>query len=136
MKIMVSPIEFCHHNMSQNIKSGRIYAICCSDKIMLLRQKFSQKFSSTQEAHCRHDVLPQDVAATSHLTCINYTQGVICHCYMLLQLVAWCVLTLTVFNSQLYNLTLEKCLPVNPGVRAAIFLATVSRFRSVFRGFR
>ena len=86
---------------------------------MLQRQTFLQKFSCSHKAIC-----PRDVSQFA---------GVICHhdvtCY--LWLVAWRVRTLTVLWSNL-----RKCLPVNPGVRAAIFLATVSRFRSVFRGFR
>ena len=66
--------NFCHRNMSQNIKSDRIYAICCGDKIMLQRQRFSQKFSTTHEEIFRLDVSLQHVAATSRLTCI-YTRS-------------------------------------------------------------
>ena len=55
------------------------------DKILLRRQRFSQKFSSTHEAICRCDVSPHLVAATSRPTC---THGVIGRRDVLLQLVA------------------------------------------------
>ena len=45
------------------------FATCCSDKIMLRRQRFSQKFSSTHEAICRCDVSLQRVAATCRQVC-------------------------------------------------------------------
>ena len=66
-------------------QSDLIFVTCCSDKIPLQRQRFSQKFSSTHEAICRSNVLPHRVAATSRPTC---SHGVICHRNVLLQLVA------------------------------------------------
>ena len=85
VKIFVSATEFYRRNMSQKIKSDRVFATYCGDKILLRRQRFSQKFSSTHEAICRCDVSPQRVAATSRPTC---THGVISRLDLLLQLVA------------------------------------------------
>ena len=42
----VSTTEFFHCNKSQKIKSDWICATCCGDKILLKRQRFSQKFST------------------------------------------------------------------------------------------
>ena len=50
-KIFVSSTEFCHRNKSHKIKSDWICVICCS-KILLPRQRFSQKFSSSHKAIC------------------------------------------------------------------------------------
>ena len=61
-----------------------ICATCWSDKILLQRQRFSQKFSSTHKAICHCDVPLQSVAATSRPTC---THAVICSHDLLLQLV-------------------------------------------------
>ena len=47
------------------------FATCCSNKIMLRRQRFSQKFSSTHEAICRCDVSLQRVAATCRQVCTD-----------------------------------------------------------------
>ena len=91
VKIFVSATEFCRSNMLQKFKSNRICANCCGDKILLQRQIFSQKFSSTHEAICRCDVSSGHVCATSRRTC---THGVICRHDLLLQLVALCVPTL------------------------------------------
>ena len=44
---------------------------CCSDKIQLQRQRFSQKFSSTHDAICCCDVSPHRVAATCRLACTD-----------------------------------------------------------------
>ena len=85
MKIFVSATEFCRSNMLQKFKSNRICANCCGDKILLQRQIFSQKFSSTHEAICRCDVSSGHVCATSRRTC---THGVIRRHDLLLQLVA------------------------------------------------
>ena len=49
-RIFVSATEFCHCSKLDEIKLHRICATCCRDKIMLLRQRFPQKFSSTHEA--------------------------------------------------------------------------------------
>ena len=46
VKIYVSATEFCRSNMLQKIKSDRICATCCGDKILLQRQRFSQNFCS------------------------------------------------------------------------------------------
>ena len=85
VKIFVSAKEFCRSNMLQKIKSDRIYATCCGDKILLQRQRFSQNFSRTHEAICCCDVSSRHVAATSRRT---RTHGVICRRDLLLQLVA------------------------------------------------
>ena len=61
-----------------------ICATCWSNKILLQRQRFSQKFSSTNEAICHCDVPLQSVAATSCSTC---THRVFCSHDLLLQLV-------------------------------------------------
>ena len=66
MKIFVSATEFCRSNMLQKFKSNRICANCCGDKILLQRQIFSQKFSSTHEAICRRDMFVQLVAGPVH----------------------------------------------------------------------
>ena len=67
LKIFDSATEFCRRNKSQKIKSDWICATCCGDKILLQRQRFSQKFSSTHEGISRCNVLPRHVAATCHL---------------------------------------------------------------------
>ena len=59
------------------------FATCCSDKILLWRQRFSQTFSRPHQAICRYDVTPQRVV--SRPTC---TQGVIYRHDVSLQLVA------------------------------------------------
>lgn len=74
------------------IKSHSICAMCCSNKIVLWRQRFGQKFSSTHNVICHCDVLPGHVAASSPPTC---TERVICRCDILLQLVVYCVPTLS-----------------------------------------
>ena len=66
VKIFVSATEFYRRNMSQKIKSDRIFATYCGDKILLRRQRFSQKFSSTHGAICRRNVLLQLVARPVH----------------------------------------------------------------------
>ena len=55
----------------KKIKSDWICATCYSDKILLQRQRFSQKFSSTQEAICCCDVSLHNVAATCRLECTD-----------------------------------------------------------------
>ena len=77
--------RICRHNKSRRFSLIWFFATCCSDKILLRRQRFSQKFSSTHEAICRCDVSPHLVAATSRPTC---THGVIGRRDVLLQLVA------------------------------------------------
>ena len=47
------------------------FATCCCDKILLQRQRFSQKFSSTHEAICGCDVPSQHVASTCRLVCTD-----------------------------------------------------------------
>ena len=85
VKIFVAATEFCRRNKSHRFSLIWFFATCCSDKILLRRQRFSQKFSSTHEAICRCDVSPHLVAATSRPTC---THWVICRRDVLLQLVA------------------------------------------------
>ena len=91
------------------IQSDLIFATCCSDKILLRRQRFSQNFC-THEAICRCDVSPHRVAVTSSPTC---SHGVICRRDVLLQLVAKCVATFkkTVFYS--FPLFTEACIWVS-----------------------
>ena len=76
--------RICRRNKSHRFSLIWFFATCCSDKILLRRQRFSQKFSSTYEAICRCDVSPYLVAATSRQTC---THGVIGRRDVLLQLV-------------------------------------------------
>ena len=61
------------------------FLTCCSDKILLRRQRFSQKFSSALEAICCCDVSPHRVAATCRPNC---THEVIYRRNVLLQLVS------------------------------------------------
>ena len=62
------------------------FVTCCGDTILLQRQRFSQKFSSTQS-----DLSLRCVAATC---CPSCTHGVICRRDLLCQLVTCCVPTL------------------------------------------
>ena len=48
--------SFVAATSQKKIKSDWICAIFCGDKILLQRQRFSQKFSSTLQAICRYDV--------------------------------------------------------------------------------
>ena len=77
--------RICRRNKSHRFSLIWFFATCCSDKILLRRQIFSQRFSSTHEAICRCDVSPHLVAATSRPIC---THGVICRRDVLQQLVA------------------------------------------------
>lgn len=77
----------------QRIKSHWICTTCCSDKIVLWRQRFGQNFSSTHKVICHCDMLPGHVAAFSPPTC---TEWMICRCDILLQLAVYCVPTLSV----------------------------------------
>ena len=77
--------RICRRNKSHRFSLIWFFATCCSDKIMLRRQRFSQKFSSTHEAICRCDVSPHLVSATSRPTC---THRVIYRRDVLQQLVA------------------------------------------------
>ena len=90
MKIYVSATEFCSSNMSQTIKSDRICATFCGDKILSQRQRFSQKLTSTHEAICCRNMLLQLVTGPVY-PCIH---RVICRHDLLLQLVTQCVPTL------------------------------------------
>ena len=92
VKIFVAATEFCRHNKSHRFSLIWFFATCCRDKILSRRLRFSQKFSSTHEAICHCDVSSHLVAANSHPTC---THGVICRRDVLLQLVSWCVPTLS-----------------------------------------
>ena len=51
------------------------FATCCCDKILLQRQRFSQKLSSTNEAICRCDVSSRHVSATCRLVCTDLKEG-------------------------------------------------------------
>ena len=69
MQIFVSATEFCRRNKSHKFSLIWFRATCCGDKILLRRQRFSQKFSSTHEGICRFDLSSQHVAATCRLVC-------------------------------------------------------------------
>ena len=62
VKIFVAATEFCRSNKSHNF----FFATCCSDKILLQRQRFSQKVSSTHEAISRSNIWVQLVARPVH----------------------------------------------------------------------
>ena len=71
VKIFVSATEFCRCDKPHKFCLIWFFATCCCDKILLQRQRFSQKFSSTHEAICRCDVSQWHVAATCRLVCTN-----------------------------------------------------------------
>ena len=91
VKIFVAATEFCLCNKSHKFSPIWFFATRCSDKILLRRQIFSKKFSSTQEAICHCNMSPDRVAKTSCLTC---THGVICRC----DLSTTCNLSLSVYR--------------------------------------
>ena len=51
MKIFVSSTEFCACNRLHNFKLIWFFVTCCSNKIQLWTQRFSQKFSSRVDFH-------------------------------------------------------------------------------------
>ena len=55
----------------QQVAKNQIFATCCGNKILLQRQRFSQKFSSTHEAICCCNVSPRHVAGTCRLVCTD-----------------------------------------------------------------
>ena len=59
VKIFVSATEFCHRNKSNKFSLIWFCETSCRDKILLWRQRFSQKFSSTNKAICPCNVLLQ-----------------------------------------------------------------------------
>ena len=62
--------EFCHHNKLHKFSLIWLSAICCGNKILWQRQRFSLKFSSTHQmiCHCdRCNMLLQLVAVTDKL---------------------------------------------------------------------
>ena len=69
VKIYVSATELCRRNKSQKFCLIWFSATCCCHKLLLPRQRFSQKFSSTHKAICRCDVLLWHVAATCRQVC-------------------------------------------------------------------
>ena len=71
VQIFVSATEFCRLNKSHKFSLIWFFATCCRDKIMSRRQRFSQKFSSTDRAICRSDVSSQRVAGTCRLVCCD-----------------------------------------------------------------
>ena len=89
--------RICRRNKSHRFSLTLFFATCCSGKILLRKQRFSQKFSGTHGAICRCDVSLHFVAATSRPTC---THGVICRHDVLQQLVAQCIPTFTIPTSQ------------------------------------
>ena len=52
-EIFVSATKFSHHNKSHKFCLIWFCATCCSIKILLQRQRFSQKFFSTHDTICR-----------------------------------------------------------------------------------
>ena len=69
MKISVSATEFLSPQQVAQILSDLIFffATCYYDKILLQKQRFPQKFSSTHEVICRCAVFPRHVSATCRL---------------------------------------------------------------------
>ena len=63
VKIFVSATEF-YCNKSHKFSLIRFCETCCGDKILLKRQRFSQKFSSTNKENCLCNVSKQCVAPT------------------------------------------------------------------------
>ena len=78
--------HLCRCNKSQKLKSDSICAICCGNKILLQRQRFLQKSSTTQEVVCLCDTLPRLVAAFFYLVVLLNNQLVTSY--------QWCVLIL------------------------------------------
>ena len=83
VKIFISASGFCCHNKLHKIKSDWISATSCCDKILLWRQRSSQKFSSTHKAffHCNvsHNLSP-DLNTRSYLLllCVTATCCLVC----------------------------------------------------------
>ena len=63
VKIFVSATEF-YCNKSHKFSLIRFCETCCGDKILLKRQRFSQKFSRTNKENCLCNVSKQCVAPT------------------------------------------------------------------------
>ena len=71
MKMFVSATDFFHSNMVKKLKSDIICVTCCSDKILLQRQRFSQIISSVHTKRfvavmCHHNMLLQLVTGPVH----------------------------------------------------------------------
>ena len=81
VKIFVSATEFCRRDKSHKFCPIWFFATCCCDKILLQRERLSQKLSSTHGAICRCDVSPQHVAATSRRTCTDTGWSVAATCF-------------------------------------------------------
>ena len=96
MKVFVSTTEFCRRKMLQKIKSDRIYATCCSDKILLHCQRFFTKLLQ----YTQSDLSLRVVVATC---CHNWLLDVICHRKVLLQLTAYCVPTFIVHKQRMHT---------------------------------
>ena len=86
VKIFVSATEFCRRDKSHKFCPIWFFATCCCDKILLQRERLSQKLSSTHGAMCRRNMLlqlvagpvqtrgdlsPQHVSATCRLVCTD-----------------------------------------------------------------
>ena len=71
VKIFVSATEFCRCNKSQKNQIRLNLCDLLWRQILLQRQRFSQKFSSTHEAICRCNMSPRHVAATCRLVCTD-----------------------------------------------------------------
>ena len=96
VKVFVSTTEFCRRKMLQKIKSDRIYATCCSDKILLHCQRFFTKLLQ----YTQSDLSLRVVVATC---CHNWLLDVICHRKVLLQLTAYCVPTFIVHKQRMHT---------------------------------
>ena len=71
MKIFVSATECCRRNKSHKFCLIWFFATCCCDKILLRRQRFSQKFFSTHKPICHCDWSLPHVATTCRLVCTD-----------------------------------------------------------------
>ena len=83
VKIFVYTAEFCRRNKLHEFNLISFCVTRCGDKILLRRQRFSQKFSSTHEAICRCNLSPWRVAATCYLvcsSCLKYHTGLTITC--------------------------------------------------------
>ena len=70
--------NLCRRNKSHRFSLIWGFVTCCSDKMLLRRQRFSQKFSEaicrcdvSPHLYTRSDLLPRRVAATCRLVCTD-----------------------------------------------------------------
>ena len=87
--VCTGPATSCSNTLRRHIASSvlekfvKIFvsATCCCNKILLQRERLSQKLSSTHGAICRCDVSLQHVAATSRRTCTDTGWSVAATCF-------------------------------------------------------